>query len=489
MPERTLLIHGWSDSSKSFRGLKDFLVRQGIEADLVYYADYQSREDNLTFHDVADGLNDQLIEAGFIDPYGRKRCDLNVVVHSTGGLVVRHWLWRYYRRDGDRLAECPVRRIVMLAPANFGSPLAHRGKSFLGSLVKGRRELGDDFLEVGRQILDGLELASPYQWWLAERDLLIREPYYRPDGVQVTVLVGVEDYPGLRALINKPGTDGTVVISGTALDTVKLTLDPTQPLPSEGPRRPYDWAWTPRPVEAAFGVLPDLDHGTIVSTFRDDRPEETLLGRLVLRALRTRDAEEFEALRDELREVTRETYAADDRPRYQQFLVRAVDDQDEPVTDFTLEFSVRRASKFEESGFRRPVRLSRAEEELSLEIDRLITREFHRHQRDGSYRRFLVDPFEVRRFLERAKERLGSEVVASLRVHVPPVDRGIRYVTDRLSEVRIASSARDGAGDPPDGADPGAEQVPSFFFPDTTTLLVIKVDRQNDYVAVSREGR
>src|SRR6056297_3846219 len=157
MSEYTLIIHGWSDCSSSFVAVKKQLQKHGIgDVDTILYGDYQSREDNITFNDVIDGLNDQMIEKGLIEPNGKKKADLNIVVHSTGGLVIRHWIYNYY---ADRIDECPVKRILMLAPANFGSPLAHRGKSFLGRLVKGRWKVGD-LLEVGRNLLDGLELGS-----------------------------------------------------------------------------------------------------------------------------------------------------------------------------------------------------------------------------------------------------------------------------------------------------------------------------------------
>ncbi len=42
------------------------------------------------------------------------------MVHSAGGPVIRHRIWRYY---AGRIGECPVENLVMLAPANFGSPL------------------------------------------------------------------------------------------------------------------------------------------------------------------------------------------------------------------------------------------------------------------------------------------------------------------------------------------------------------------------------
>src|SRR5690606_23518735 len=194
MAQSTVILHGWSDCSESFVHMKSFLANAGVEpVSEIYYADYESREDHLTFDDVVDGLNDEFYRRGFIARDGKKKRDLNVIVHSTGGLVIRHWINEHYYRNGNRIADCPVKRIVMLAPANFGSPLAHRGKSFLGSLFKGRWKIGD-LLEVGRNLLDGLELASPYQWELAHRDLLVDEPYFNREQIQLTILVGIDDY-------------------------------------------------------------------------------------------------------------------------------------------------------------------------------------------------------------------------------------------------------------------------------------------------------
>lgn len=86
MPTVTLLIHGWSDCSESFEGIKNFLIKKGIgKVETIFFADYESREDNITYNDIIDGLNDELIKKKFIDENGEKLCDLNVVVHSTGG--------------------------------------------------------------------------------------------------------------------------------------------------------------------------------------------------------------------------------------------------------------------------------------------------------------------------------------------------------------------------------------------------------------------
>jgi len=460
MSDVTILLHGWSDSSESFRDMKAFLVRNGIApVESVLYADYESREDAITFGDIVDGLNDRMIAEGIIDASGRKLQDADVIVHSTGGLVIRHWIWRYYLRDGDRIDECPIRRVVMLAPANFGSPLAHRGKSFLGSLVKGRRGIRD-FFEVGRQILTGLELGSPYQWWLSENDLLGSESHF---------------------VVSRDGTDGTVVISGTPLDSVKFVLDPFVPREVGQARRPYRWLETENQTRAAFGILPGLDHGSIVDAFGQEDADESPLCDYVLRALRIESPGDFESLRRELADVTRETFApSSGRKAYQQFLVRAVDDQDEPVDDFTLEFSVRKESKRDESGRMRRVATSRAEEELSEGATRLIAGEFHRHSLDPSYRRFLVDLAAVTDFLEDARERLRGEPVLSLTAHVPPVDRGIRYDTERLRSVALY---------PADASQAGGNGVPTFFHPNTTTLLEIRIDRVNDYVFLGPRPR
>src|SRR5436190_15229168 len=150
--ERILIIHGWSDCSGSFVDMKRALVaRRVAEADDIFFVDYESRDDSLTLPEISRALQNRLLQLRLIGPSPQDCPPLNIIVHSTGGLVVRHWLQTYY----SERAWCPVRRIVMLAPANFGSPLAHRGKSFLGSLVKGRWKVGD-FLEVGQQILNDL---------------------------------------------------------------------------------------------------------------------------------------------------------------------------------------------------------------------------------------------------------------------------------------------------------------------------------------------
>jgi hypothetical protein len=458
----TVLLHGWSDHSQTFARLKDHLAAQGIAAlHDIWFGDYESREDALTFADVADGLHDQLVARGLLRADGTGDTPIAFVVHSTGALVVRHWLTRHYLVRGRWRDDCPVDRIVMLAPANWGSPLAHRGKSFLGMLVRGRRSL-HDFLEVGRRLLDGLELGSPYQWWLAERDVLLERPPYRADGIQVTVLVGDRMYDGLKGVVNKPGTDGTVVIAGTNLDTVRFSLDAA---PDAAP--PLRATRLARVADVAFGVIAGCDHGTLVDAAATPG---TPASDAVLAALRARSPAAFTTLRDRLAALPRPDTA------YQQFLVRVRDDHDQPVDDYTLEFLVRRLS-VTDGGVLATTRHRQAEEALSAEARALVAAEFHRHTVAPSHRRFLVEPARVQDLLTRAAAALGEDAALLLRVHVPPVDRGIRYDTTRLHDVVLQHTARTRAGDP------------VFAYPHTTTLLDVRVDRATEYVALARTPR
>ncbi len=475
MTASTVIIHGWSDCSASFRSLRDYMITHGVSnIDTIFYGDYESREDNVTFDDVVDGLNDEFLRLGFIDADGRRLNDLNVIVHSTGGLVIRHWIARYYLSAGRSISECPVRKIVMLATANFGSPLAHRGKSFLGQVFKGRWKIGDLF-EVGRVLLDGLELGSPYQWNLAHRDLLGPTPPFTADNIQLTVLVGSQDYTGLRGWVNKPGTDGTVVIAGTSVDTVKFVLDCCSPQREGAEYAPYVWHRTDHSGDFAFAVLPVLDHGSIVDVV--GKSDDDVVGPIVVEALKIPDAPRFRDFQDRLEKQTAVSYGSSEGPKaFQQFLVHVVDDQGNPVRDFTLEFFIRKASRAKAGVVTTTKRLA-AEDALSRRANELLMCEFHQHSADSSYRRFLLHPASVRELVAEAKEQLQDEVCLCLRVYVPRIDRNIEYDTERLQNIVILDTSA------------GAQDAPDFLYENTTSLLELKVNRRCRYVVLGRAPR
>lgn len=475
MSRKLLLIHGWSDCSLSFVKLKDALSDIYL-AENILFVDYESREDNMTYGDVVDGLRDKLLSQNLLNTDGTavRSVEFDVVVHSTGGLVIREFITRFY--PPEKLSSCPIKRIVMLAPANFGSPLAISGKSALGSFLAGRKEV-TNFLETGRLILNGLELGSSYQWDLAERDVLHQEQYYSAETIQVTVLVGNGQYDGLRQVVNKPGTDGTVVIAGCNLNSARASFNF-----STGD---YKWDASQTISDTAFGVFTGLNHSTIVEAAAEP-------GSRVYQSIRkalgptTRDVGKFNELKAELAALTESAYPLDpngypvNKPQYQQFYIRVVDDFGSPIDDYRLEFFVTAEDTFQRDKKRFKLMnifsLGDSISDCSDEISAEITREFYTYSQAPSYRRFLVNNDEVRRRLKKLSKETGKEVLLSIKLHVPAVDRGIFYDTTMLQNIPIYKLS-DGDSD-----------SLSVFFPHTTTFFEFEVNRSNSYVTLNLEA-
>ncbi|MGH9667141.1 MAG: hypothetical protein ACRD9L_22180, partial [Bryobacteraceae bacterium] len=163
--------------------------------------------------------------------------EFDAIVHSTGMLVLRSWLTNLGASVATNKRLARLKHLIGLAPATWGSPQAHKGRTWLGALVKGNRQLGPDFLNAGDRVLEGLELGSSFTWDLAHMDLLGAEPYYScgPLTPFLTVFIGNQPYEGIDSVANEPGTDGTVRWAGCGLNTRKLTIDLTRtPVGADG---------------------------------------------------------------------------------------------------------------------------------------------------------------------------------------------------------------------------------------------------------------
>ncbi|HEX2200455.1 MAG TPA: hypothetical protein VHH93_00310 [Gammaproteobacteria bacterium] len=115
-----VLVHGYSDKGESFKPWKKVLVDNGYQVEDVSICSYESLTNEVTIKDLAEGFDRALrIQAGLKDAE-----KFDAIVHSTGMLVIRSWLTTYNQRR-ERL-----NRLIGLAPASFGSPLADMGRSF-----------------------------------------------------------------------------------------------------------------------------------------------------------------------------------------------------------------------------------------------------------------------------------------------------------------------------------------------------------------------
>ncbi|KRU81953.1 esterase/lipase family protein [Pseudomonas aeruginosa] len=323
MPRSIVIVHGWSDDSKSFRRLAEQLEAWfGSAPTQIRLADWVSLQDDVTYADLATALDRAWTASGL----SRAPRSVDVVVHSAGALVLRDWLTRRFTP-----ASAPVKRLLMLAPANFGSPLAHKGRSFIGRVLKGwNRFVG----QTGTQVLKGLELGSPYSWTLAERDLFAAESWYGAGRLLATVLVGNVGYNGVEAIANEAGGDGTVRISTANLNARRLTLE----LDVRQRARP-GWSLERSRGEIAFAILDGENHSTLA--LKDRGPKNPLSLELIRAALEVEDADYKTSAGSfpwQRRIDQFDPGIAERSPRYLNLVSHVCDDLGQEVHDYFIQF-------------------------------------------------------------------------------------------------------------------------------------------------------
>ncbi|MDN3520159.1 esterase/lipase family protein [Halomonas ramblicola] len=402
MTDRPLiLLHGWNDEGSSFERLAGHLrTRLGAaRVQRIAIGDYLSKDDALRFDDLQAALD----RAWTARNLPRDTASVDVIVHSTGGLVIRDWLARHFAPDA-----APVKHLVMLAPANFGSPLAHLGRSMLGRIANGffSRQAGQAVMETGAGILHGLELASPYSWELAMRDRFAEDDgMYAPGRVLCTVLCGNSGYGGIRSVANEEGGDGTVRLSTANLNCAQVRIAFREEAREEG------WVTVPKVVDyrpssgrTAFRILDGLHHSAI----KLDDPYGQLsqarreaLG-LIERALNLEDAA-FDDFCDECeqanRRLTRQPGERRGKPGFQNTVVRVRDQFDVPVEDYLIEFYDPRDNRPDGGG------LARAIHEEAI-------RKVHPCQADASLRSLYIDTARLCDAVARAGTQLGMSITA-----------------------------------------------------------------------------
>lgn len=441
-----VIIHGWSDNYSSFKELARQLSSAGPTGvgetiEDIHLGDYISLNDHVTFNDLTEAMEKAWTDRGL----PREPRSVDAVVHSTGGLVIRDWLVKYCKPE-----TAPIKRLLMLAPANFGSPLAHTGRSVIGRAVKGWG--GTKLFETGTQILKGLELASPYSWNLAERDLFGEEKaFYGPGRILCTVLVGNTGYSGISAIANKPGSDGTVRVSTANLNAAKYTLNFC------GETLPQDVSKL-SPVESqgfAFGVMDGEDHGTIAAKGRGHKNQST--GLYIRDALKVEDGE-FQAWQDSLRQETEGVMASrrakgnDYFAGYQNTVVRLVDNYGMGVSDYVFELYANEDK-------------TARDKKLTQAIQEAVVNNVHVYADDPSYRSLLINCDKLYELFDKTTDRLNISVTAYPEMKKDMV--GYRTYTDR--DIGYLSLS--------------IEQIRTIFKPNRTLFVRVEIPRlQSDEV-------
>jgi hypothetical protein len=360
MSRPLLLIHGYSATGLDFEPLCNALKNKGIQAVDLNIGNYVSLNNEITIKDIAEGLD----RAFRMHQALNSAQEFDAIVHSTGMLVVRSWLTNYGAAVGsnDRLKK--LKHLIGVAPATWGSPQAHKGRTWLGALVKGSKTPGPDFLNAGDEILHGLELGSSFTWNLALNDLVGPVPYYGKgaDTPYVSVFIGNQPYEGLPSVANDPGTDGTVRWAGCGLNTRKITIDLTRtPIGPDGKQasRTSITPWAIDRLDIPLIAVAGRDHGTLISS-PDDKMVQLIVDFLsvgdaaaheawLLRAKAYGDPAKQKMLVDPGKDAggaagAFKTYfghlfhmAEHPMEGWQQFVVHAHDERGDPVTDYLVE--------------------------------------------------------------------------------------------------------------------------------------------------------
>lgn len=324
MPNRPIvLIHGYSDTAKGFEKWRKIISGWGLPITSIYVGNYVSLTNEVTIKDVAEGFDRALVREAGLTADG----EFDAIVHSTGMLVMRCWLNSYAEGTHRRSR---LKHLIALAPATNGSPLAHQGRSWLGSIFKGSKRLGPDFMEAGDEILYGLELGGRFTWDLAHDDLIKDNARFKPGAKTpfIFTFCGNTNYGFLKSLVTEEeGSDGTVRWAGCALNSRKVTID-LMVAPTSGKEPSIDvseWANQEHPLVFIDGV----NHGTIMSS-----PPQ-LLQELVQKALAVESAKQFSAWINDALKCTEPALAK--VARWQQFVIRLMDERGDPITDWNVQ--------------------------------------------------------------------------------------------------------------------------------------------------------
>ena len=451
MAERPIVIlHGWSDTSESFKPLAGLLraEMQQPKISIISLADYISMGDEIRFDDLVTAMDYAWNDHGL----PRDKCSVNAIVHSTGGLVIRAWLQHYFEPD-----KAPIKNLVMLAPANFGSPLAHKGRSFIARAWKGfiaKRSEGRLF-ETGTQILKGLELASPFTWQLAERDRFGHGgKMYDLGNVLCTVLVGNVGYEDIRAIANKEGSDGTVRISTANMECArieaKFPANPDRP----GVGHDVQYRLELSTGMTAFGIMDGHNHSSITLSSRKSLPQvggvkrDQVLFNDIIRALTVTD-KEFRDWCSQLSERNDQLLHSAAKGRnqakhgFQNTVVRVEDQYGVGVEDYLLEF------------------YEKDHDRIAKEFHTSAVQNVHKYSDDESYRSIYIDCTRLNRSIDKVNEFLSVSVTAS------------PEISDR-SPAGFTTIGDDGIG----GIRIEREKINEFFVSHRTALVTLQLTRQ-----------
>lgn len=384
-----VIIHGWSDDCTSFLPLANAIEAvAGRPVEKLFLGNYVSLDDDVQMKDLVRALTNAWKKEKLPTTPG----SVDVIIHSTGGLVVRDWMHTCYTSQN---IKPPISNLVMLAPANFGSPLAHKGRAVYGRVLKGFNSTKR--FQTGTHILKALEMASPYSWDLARRDRF-ESNALNATGVRTTVIVGNSGYGGVSSLANEPGSDGTVYVSTANLNCAHVEIH----FPA-GDRVPRLKSIRTSKGETAFLVMDGFDHSSIALKDGGHKGNSQLIGNIIT-ALSIGNAAQFKDWITHCQEQTvavlkaNESSTDDYRHGFQNTVFRVKDDHGFHVLDYVIEFY-----HDVERGFA---------DTLAALFNKKAVSKVHAYGDNSAYRSFMINCTALYKIIKKEKEALRISLSA-----------------------------------------------------------------------------
>jgi len=304
-----IFVHGWSVTNTNTYGempqaLSNAAGTHGINLDIqhIFLGRYISFHDEVTVDDISRAMDNALRDLPGNDD--TKIALFSCITHSTGGPVVRHWIDKYY--GSRKLADLPLKHLVMLAPANHGSSLAVLGKARVG-----RIKSWFNGVDPGQGVLDWLCLGSDGQWSLNKSYMGYS---YVNKGFYPFVLTGQgidnKFYDFLNGYLVEKGSDGVVRVAGANMNYryVSLVQDAGQTIPN----KPKTYALisggkVKKPGNVPLGVYKGYSHsGKKMGILRSARADDanSVIVNDILKCFLVEDKVSYKDRADELRHLS-----------------------------------------------------------------------------------------------------------------------------------------------------------------------------------------
>jgi hypothetical protein len=317
--QKVFLIHGWSvRTTQTYQSLHLKLAENGFQLQDVFLGRYVSLENDIEISDISQALHNALNEK--LD--GNWNQNFHLITHSTGGLIVKHWLINHYK--GRYSQAKGLQNIVHLASPHFGSRLAHYGRSMLGQVM--------EFGESGKNILASLELGSKMSWEVNEQ--FFDSANWKDKGVRIFNLIGDRVKKDLFKSKIFPaayeqGSDMVVRVPAGNLNFKRFLLD----------GRSNSFSLVDEVKDIPFGALyenthSNSDYGILNNIKKNSNPQQQLNLKLILECLKVKDENTYATAKASLEMAT--TATRNKRQAYAQLDFRFHDQDGRPVDDYVF---------------------------------------------------------------------------------------------------------------------------------------------------------